>query len=288
MAERVAFIGLGIMGQAMALNLHKQYPLIVHNRSANRADPLLAEGAVWAGSPRLAAQEADYVFLMLKDDQAVRAMVEGPEGVFEGVRPGAIIVDHSTISPETTRNLAKTAKSRGVAWCDAPVTGGDIGAREATLTIMVGAGAPEFARIKPLLAVMGQRIVHVGAVGQGQSRKLVANMVSGLTLMAASEGVRMGLALGLPLETLDAVMTHGSAQSFELAKVLDRLRHANYAPGFSVDNRYKDLRLAVELAESVGFAANMAKFAEGLFGEHLKAGFADWDEASYIKRWGES
>lgn len=284
---RLAFLGLGIMGQAMALNLQTTHPLVVYNRTPERAQPLVQAGAVGASTAAEAASRADVIFLMLKDDAAVEAVVQGPEGILATLRAGSVIVDHSTISPEATRRLAHAVERRGAHWCDAPVTGGDIGAREGTLTIMVGGRQSDFARVEPWLRIMGNRVLHVGPVGQGQTLKLVANLVSALNLMAASEGVRMGLSLGIPLEVMETVMTFGSAQSFELAKALERLRQENYAPGFSVDNRYKDLRLAVELARSHGFSADLAEAAEPLFLDHLRSGYGDLDEASYIKRWGD-
>lgn len=285
-SERLGFVGLGIMGQAMALRLVQHHGMAVHNRTPERARPLREAGARWMDSPRDVADVSSMVFLMLSNDAALEAVVEGPAGVLEGVRPGTLIVDHSTVSPALTRRLADAARKRGADWCDAPVTGGDIGAREATLTIMVGGTPESYRRVRPFLEQMGRRIVHVGAVGQGQTLKLVANMVSAMTLMASSEGVRMGLELGLSLEALDTVMTYGSAQSYELTKVLDRLTHNHYDPGFSVENRYKDLRLAVDLAEASGFRADLAQAAEALYRDHLQAGTGDRDETSYIQRWG--
>lgn len=285
METRVGFIGLGVMGQPMAGHLAARHNLIVYNRTPERAVPLVERGARLAENPAGAAAESDILFLMLSNDQAVREVVEGPSGVLSGLAPGTVIVDHSTISPDLTRHLAEAARMRGADWCDAPVTGGDIGARNATLTIMVGGRDEAVMRIRPLLELLGQRIVHVGAVGQGQTLKLVANLVSALNLMAASEGLAMGMALGLKIDDMATVMNYGSAQSFELSKVLDRWTHGNFIPGFSVENRYKDLRLALELAERSGFPGDLTQAGESLYRQHANAGFGAEDEASYIKRW---
>ena len=248
MTESLGFIGLGVMGQPMAGHLAQHCPLIVYNRTRTRCQPLLDQGAQAADSPRAVAESCRVIFLMLKNDEAVCSVTDGDSGLFSGLKAGTVIVDHSTISPALTRTLAARAAEHGAVWLDAPVTGGDIGARNGTLTIMIGGPKASVDAITPYLNHMAARIVHVGAVGQGQTLKLVSNMVSGITLMAAAEGIAMGLALGLDLDDLETVMQNGTAQSFELGKVLDRYKARNYSPGFSVENRYKDLRLAVELA----------------------------------------
>ncbi len=285
MEERLGFIGLGVMGQAMARHLADEYPLAVWNRTPERMAPLIEEGCRGAASASQVVQASDIVFLMLSNDGAVSAVVEGPEGLLEALRPGQVVVDHSTISPAETRRMADLVSSRGAEWIDAPVTGGDIGAREATLTIMAGGTSNTYQRVLPYLQKMGRRILHVGPVGQGQTLKLTANLVSGLTLMAASEGVRMGLELGLAVEDLATVMNYGSAQSYELKKVLDRWNAQDFNPGFSVENRYKDLKLALDLARQRGFDATLAEAAEPLYRQHLEQGFGAVDEASYIQRW---
>lgn len=287
MNDILGFVGLGIMGRAMAGNLLKHQPLVLYNRTAARAAELASAGAgaTVAGSPAEVAGRTTVVFTMVTDDDALEAVVTGPNGILEGIRPGALVVDHSTVSPAVTRRLAALVAERGGAWCDAPVTGGDVGARNGTLTIMVGGAEADFARALPYLQQMGRRILHVGAVGQGQALKLISNMVSALNLMAAAEGVRMGLEAGLSLDALDTVMTNGSAESYELAKVLDRLRRQDFAPGFSVANRFKDLALAVDLAGALSYPVPLAEAALPVYRQHRDSGFADLDEASYIRRW---
>lgn len=282
------FVGIGIMGEPMAMRLLDQHPLIVFNRTRGRTQGLAERGAVVANSLKDVGQSCSLVFLMLSDDQAVQRVVEGPEGLSQSLRPGSIIVDHSTISPKTTRALAERCAAIGVTWLDAPVTGGDGGARSGTLTIMVGGSDRGFERVLPYLKLMGEHIVHVGGVGQGQTLKLVANLVSGITLMAASEGLQLGLQLGLALPDLSLVLQHSSASSYEVTKVIDRVSRQDYQAGFSVKNRYKDLELAREMAQQAGFALDLGLAGERAFKEHLDAGFEFEDEASYIKRWTES
>lgn len=286
MVDRLGFIGLGIMGQAMALNLLGEEPLAVYNRTRARTEPLAAKGARVAATAAEAA-DADVVFVVVTDDQALSAVADGTDGILAGLRPGAVVVDHSTVSPALTRRLAEKASARGGTWLDAPVTGGDVGARDGTLTIMVGGEAGALDRVRPYLARMSRRIVHIGPVGQGQTMKLVSNLVSCLNLMAGAEGLQLGLRAGLPFEKMVEVMPYGTAQSFELAKILDRYDRQDYRPGFSVANRLKDLRLALELARALGFRAPLGERAEELFGTYAD-GRRELDEASYLKRWDEA
>lgn len=289
MSSNLGFVGLGIMGQAMALNVMRPGEgLSVYNRTQSRTVPLKALGATVAASPREVAEASSVVFLMVTDDEALSAVTGGPEGLFAGAHAGLVIVDHSTVSPTMTRQLADQAEALGASWCDAPVTGGDVGARQATLTMMVGATEDDFHRIEPLLQRMAKRILRVGGVGQGQSLKLVANMVSALNLMAAAEGLQFGLHQGLALEDLATVLNFGSAASFEVTKVLERYRTEDYSPGFSVANRLKDFRLALKLAEETGFSADMASGAMEFYQKHAQDGFMDQDESSYVLRWGAS
>lgn len=286
--QTIGFIGLGVMGQPMALHLAKQYPLVVFNRTPSRTQPLVDKGAVALGTAQEVAKGASIIFLMVKNDEALSEVVEGPNGVLTGLHPGTLIVDHSTVSPDLTRRLASQVWEKGSEWLDAPVTGGDIGARQATLTIMAGGRPEAFRRAQPYLQLLGRHIIHVGEVGQGQTLKVIANLVSAINLMAASEGLSMGLALGLSVSDLATVMQTGSAQSFELGKLLERVSEHRYDPGFSVENRYKDLKLAMDLAAQQGFPLALAKLAEELYRQHYQAGFGSEDETSYIKRWTES
>lgn len=285
MADTLGFIGLGVMGQPMAGHLARQAPLVVYNRHRERVEPLRTLGARVASLPRVVAEQASLVFLMLKDDRAVEAVVTGTDGLFAGLQPHSLVVDCSTISPQLTRRLAQEARALGAEWLDAPVTGGDVGAKRATLTIMVGGSTSGFVRARPWLEVLGERIMHVGPVGQGQTMKLVANLVSAMNLMAASEGLCLGLALGLDLALLAEVMPHSSAQSYELTKVLDRVTRQDFSPGFSVENRLKDLRLACEMAQNAHFPADMAEWAALRYAQHAASGYDEEDETSYVKHW---
>ncbi|PSR37319.1 MAG: hypothetical protein C7B44_04400 [Sulfobacillus thermosulfidooxidans] len=285
MEEHIGFVGLGVMGQKMAANLMRHQGIAITNRTPSRGAALVEMGADWCETPAAVARVSTIIFTMVSDDDALRAVVEGEGGLLHEIKPGTVVVDHSTVSPALTKDLAKKVQSRGAAWLDAPVTGGDVGAQNGTLTIMVGGEEGDFTRVRPFLEQMGQRILHVGAVGQGQTLKLISNMVSAINLMAAAEGLQFGLHQNLALDDLAAVMNWGSAQSYELTKVLDRYSHNNFAPGFSVANRLKDLRLAVNLAKESGYTADLGACALPFYEAHDRQGYHDQDEASYVLRW---
>lgn len=281
----LGFIGTGIMGRPMVEHLLAHQAVTVYNRTRAKTQGLLELGAHVVSTPKEVGQKARLIFIMVTDDAALKAVTYGEEGLLAGLASGSIIVDHSTVSVELTRRLAQEASQIGVTWCDAPVTGGDVGAREATLTIMVGGPESTFDTIKPYLERLGRRIVYVGQVGQGQALKVVSNLVSALNLMAAAEGLRLGQEAGLSVEAMDAVMSHGSAQSFEVSKMVDRFGRQDYKPGFSVANRFKDLGLARELAGALGHSIPLADQGYELYAEHVARGHQGLDESSYILRW---
>jgi len=285
---RVGFVGLGVMGEPMAFNLLKAgFSLTVYNRTRSRAGRVAAAGAAQADSPGDVARVSDVVCLMVTDRDAVHAVCDGPDGVLANAVAGTIVLDFSTIGPEATRDLAEDASRRQVVWLDAPVTGGDVGARQGTLTIMVGGEESAFNQVLPLLRSVGERIVYVGGSGFGQSLKLVANLVSGLNLLAAAEGLRLGLSAGIAFDVLAEVLPASSARSFEVDKLLDRWRTQRFEPGFSVANRTKDMGLALEMAQSLGFATVLAPAALGAWRDALQvAGGAD--ETAVARRWDES
>ncbi|MDQ4106972.1 MAG: NAD(P)-binding domain-containing protein, partial [Actinomycetota bacterium] len=166
MAEKVGFIGLGIMGGPMAENLiEEEYELVLYNRTREKAEKLARAGAAVADSPKEVAEKSDIIITMLPDSPQVEEVLAGEDGVFEGVREGALVVDMSTISPVVTRQLAERAAERGASMLDAPVSGGDVGARQGTLSIMAGGGEEDFGRARPLFEVMGRTITHVGPIG---------------------------------------------------------------------------------------------------------------------------
>ncbi len=250
--ERIGFIGLGIMGKPMARNLIKEgYSLVVHNRSRGPVEELASEGATPASSPKEVAEHSDLVITMLPDSPDVDQVVTGPGGVVEGVRPGMLFVDMSTIAPATTREIYKILKDKGVESLDAPVSGGEVGAKEGTLSIMVGGTEGAFKRALPVFQVVGQNVVHIGGPGAGQITKACNQIVVALTIQAVGEAMTLAKKAGVDPAKVREALLGGFAQSRILdvhgKRVLDR----NFQPGFKLKLHRKDLGIALQTAREL-------------------------------------
>ncbi len=247
--RRVGFIGLGIMGGPMAANLLAAgYELTVWNRTATKAEPLAAKGARVAGSPAEVAAASELTFTCVTASADVEAVVLGPGGVIEGAAPGSIVVDCSTIAPATARRVHARLAERGVAALDAPVSGGDVGAKAGTLAIMVGGGAEPFERALPVLRAIGKTIVHVGPPGAGQVVKLCNQVAGGLNLLAMAEAISLCRRSGVDPAKMLEVVSAGAAGSWMLQHLGPRAVAGDFAPGFMVDLMQKDLGLVLDAA----------------------------------------
>ncbi len=253
MSERVGFIGLGIMGRGMAANLLKAgFDLVVWNRTAARADELVAAGASLAASPAELAASCGVIFSCVSDTPDVQAVLLGEQGVIEGVKSGALVVDMSTISPQGARDLAVALGKRGVHFLDAPVSGGSEGAAKGTLSIMVGGDADQVERATPYFQAMGKTITHVGAVGDGQTVKLVNQILVVGGMLAISEALIFAQASGVNLEQTLKAVSGGAAGSWALTNRAPQMTQRDWRPGFTIDLQQKDLRLVLEAADQVG------------------------------------
>ena len=249
---RVGFIGLGIMGAPMAMNvLRAGYPLTVWNRTAAKAEPLLAAGARWADSPAEVARASDVVITIVSDTPDVEEVILGPQGIIHAARPGMVVIDMSTISPHATMHIARRLAEVGVEMLDAPVSGGDIGAREGTLSIMVGGKREVFERCLPLLQTMGKRITHVGPNGAGQFTKLVNQIIVVGNTLAMAEGLVFAAKAGLDLEKVLEAVTAGAAGSWMLSHRGPQIIQGDFRPGFTVRLQQKDVRLVLEAAREM-------------------------------------
>jgi 3-hydroxyisobutyrate dehydrogenase len=247
MITRVGVIGLGIMGAPMAKNLLKAgFQVTVHNRTRSKEAELVGAGAVSAASPREAAQASQIVITMVPDSPDVQQVILGPQGVLEGAPPDLIVIDMSTISPTVTREIAVKLRERGVSMLDAPVSGGQWGAIQGTLAIMVGGEAGVVATCMPVFQALGKRIVHVGPHGAGQTAKLVNQVLVAGTLNAVCEALVFAAKAGIDLgKTIEAV-SGGAASSWQLENLGKRIIQGDFAPGFMVKLQQKDLRLVLE------------------------------------------
>lgn len=249
MAKKVGFIGLGIMGRPMAKNLLKAgFTVTAYNRSRPSLDDVVAAGAQRAASPREVAEKSDVVITIVTDSPDVESVLLGPDGVIEAARPGLVVIDMSTISPQVTREIAAKLAERGAAMLDAPVSGGEQGAIAGTLAIMVGGDEAVFKECLPILEAMGQRIVHCGPVGMGQTVKLCNQIVVALNNLAMSEALVFAARAGVDLAKMVEVVSSGAASSWALHNLAPKILRRDFSPGFKVGLQQKDLRLALEAA----------------------------------------
>ena len=247
--RKIGFIGLGLMGSGMSMNLVKAgFPVTVWNRTASKMEPLLEAGAKGAGSPKEVAENSDIVVSIVTDSQDVEEVILGPEGAIHGARPGAVVIDMSTISPSVTRRIAEELGEKGVGMLDAPVSGGAIGARDGTLSIMVGGEDETFQECLPIFEAMGKTVTHVGGNGMGQTVKLVNQILVGTTMLGVAEALMFAKKSGVDLEKCHAAVSGGAAGSWQLTNNGARLLKGDHEPGFKVKDYLKDLRLIMEAA----------------------------------------
>ncbi len=253
MAERIGFIGLGIMGRGMAANiLRAGFPLTVWNRTPGRADELVAAGAQLASSPADLAARSDIVISCVSDTPDVEAVLFGPQGAIEGARAGMLMIDMSTISPQGAQQCASRLSERGIGFLDAPVSGGSEGAARGTLSIMVGGPSELVERAMPVFQAMGKTITHVGGHGAGQTVKLVNQILVVGTMLAISEALVFAQASGVDLEKTLAAVSGGAAGSWMLSNRGPQVIRRDWRPGFTIDLQQKDLRLVLAAADAVG------------------------------------
>jgi 3-hydroxyisobutyrate dehydrogenase len=263
---RIGWIGTGVMGAAMCGHLlDRGHPVTLYTRTRQRAAALLQRGAAWASSPRAVAERADVVFTMVGFPDDVRQVVLGADGALAGAAPGAVLVDMTSSEPALAREIEAAARARGVASLDAPVSGGDVGAREARLSIMVGGERAAFERVQPLLACLGGTIVLQGPAGSGQHTKLVNQILIASNMVAIAEGLLYAHRAGLDLPTVLSSVSGGAAASFGLATYVPRVLAGDFAPGFYVDHFVKDMGIALAEARRMKLALPGLALAESLY-----------------------
>jgi len=283
MQPRIGYIGLGLMGKPIAGNLLKAgYQLTVHSRSHGPVDELVAQGARPAATPRAVAEASDFVFTSLPDSPDVEQVVLGPQGVREGCRPGMIFIDHSTIKPETSRRIATELKTLGVEALDAPVSGGDVGAKAATLAIMVGGPRDAFERALPVLQAMGKTITHVGDSGAGQVAKACNQIMAAATMVAMSELMLLARKAGADPQRVVEAIKGGAAQCWTLDVKSPRLLAGERRPGFKASMMHKDLAIILDTARAFGMPLPMSALNLQLYESMLQLGMGDLDNSAVI------
>ena len=284
MAERVGFIGLGIMGGPMARNLMEAgYELTVHNRSPEKAEELGEAGATVAATPGEAAENSDVIITMLPDSPQVREVIAGEDGVLEGISQGSLVVDMSTISPVVTEELAEAIKQKGASMLDAPVSGGDVGAIDGTLSIMVGGEEADFERAKPLFGAMGKTVTHVGPVGAGQVTKAANQIVVALTIEAVSEALVLGSAGGVSPEKILEVLSGGLAGNKVMEVKREKFLSHTFEPGFRSELHHKDLGIALAAGREYGVVLPVTAVVDQMLLSMRRKGWGGEDHSALLR-----
>ncbi|MER6307631.1 2-hydroxy-3-oxopropionate reductase [Streptomyces sp. NPDC001657] len=280
----IAFLGLGIMGRPMAVNLAKAgHAVVGWNRSPGRADALVAAGGKEAGSIAEAVREADVVITMVPASPQVEAVAYGSDGILENARPGTLFIDHSSITPQTSVDLAKAAADKGIRVLDAPVSGGEAGAVEGVLSIMVGGARADFDAARPVFDAVGATVVHCGPHGAGQTVKAANQLIVAVNLQALAEAVvfleKSGVDLGAALEVLGG----GLAGSTVLARKKDGILARDFTPGFKLELHHKDMGIVTDAARTVGAALPAGAVAAQLIASAVARGDGALDHSALLR-----
>ncbi len=280
---KVGYIGLGLMGKPMAMNILKAgYPLYVHNRSQEKVNELVQEGAIAANSPAEVASQVDVVFTNLPDSPDVEKVVLGENGIMEGGRKGLIYVDNSTIKPEVARKIAKNLKEKGIFALDAPVSGGDIGAINGTLTVMVGGDKEPLEKIFPILEVLGKSITHIGGAGTGQITKAANQIMVAAQMVAMGELLIFAKKAGADPQKVVEAIRGGAAQCWTLDVKPQRLFNGNRQPGFKASMQAKDLNIVMETAKEYGIPLPSCAIDQQLYQSLLQHNLGNLDNSAII------
>ena len=281
---KVGFIGLGIMGRPMALNLQKAgYTLFVHGRRIESMAPLAQAGCTACATAAEAAAQADVTIIMVSDTADVEQVIFGAGGVTHGAKPGSVVVDMSTISPTATRRFAEELGVRGIEMLDAPVSGGDVGAINATLSIMVGGKSAVFERVQPLFAAMGKNIVHIGDNGAGQVAKACNQIVVAVTIEAVAEALTFARKSGVDAAKVRDALLGGFAASRILEVHGKRMLDNNYQPGFKTKLHQKDMNIVLQTAKELGLALPAAALVMQHMNALMGTGDGELDSAAVMK-----
>lgn len=284
MIKKIGFIGIGLMGKPMSLNLVKAgYDVTVYNRTPEKTKPLAEAGAGVASNPREAAAGADAVITVLLEDHNVEEVILGKDGVIQGLSRGAVVADMSTISPITTRKITAALEEKGIDMLDAPVSGGPIGAEEASLSIMVGGKAEVLERMFPVFQKMGKNITHVGDHGTGQVAKAANQIIVSLTLAAVAEALIFAKGAGADPAKVREALLGGFAQSRILELHGKRMLDRDFDPGSKVYTTKKDIEISMTIARKEGICLPGTAFVSHLWNACAAKGGTGWDHAAIVK-----
>jgi len=281
---KVAFIGMGTMGAAMALNILKAgHAVTVHNRTREREEPVAAAGARRSASPQEAARNEEIIVICVSDTPDAEAVILGANGVIHGAPAGAIVVDMSTISPSATRRMAGELGKKGIRMLDAPVSGGSEGAQKGTLSIMVGGETADVEKVMPVFQAMGKTITHVGPIGSGQMTKAINQVIIAGVYLAVAEGMTLGLKAGLDMEQVVQALAGGAAGSWVLNFRSANMIKNEYPLGFRVRLHRKDVAIAMEAARELGVFLPTTALVEQIENGLISQGYGDEDMSAMAR-----
>ena len=281
--EKIGFVGIGLMGNQMSRHLLDQgYPMVVWNRTAEKAASLLEAGAVWADSPREVAKSSDVVITMVTDSNASEAVALGPSGIVEGAHPGLVLMDMSSITPDTSRSIAERAQAAGIAMLDAPVTGSVAAAGNGSLGIMVGGQREVFERCLPVLQRLGTKIVYAGPNGAGCTLKLLNNLILGVAVEAVCEAMVLATKVGIDPALVMEITSVGGAQTAAMQSRGPRILTRDFAPRFTVNNQLKDLTGILELARQAQVPLPVGGAAREIYQSATANGKGGLDSAAVV------
>lgn len=285
-AKKVAFIGTGVMGRSMAGHLiSRGYDVVVYTRSREKAEALLAQGASWASSPGEAARDADYIITMVGYPKDVEEVYFGQEGILANAKSGAFVIDMTTSTPTLAKQIFLEAKERQLHSLDAPVSGGDIGAREARLTIMVGGEKSAYEACLPVLEAMGSNIIHQGEAGAGQHTKMCNQIAIATNMIGVCEALAYADAAGLNPEDVLKSISSGAAGSWSLSNLAPRIIADNFEPGFFVKHFIKDMEIALDEAERMGLDVPGLALAKEMYVKLSQSGEENSGTQALYKLW---
>ncbi len=252
---KVGWIGTGVMGSSMLGHLHKAgYRCLMYNRSKAKAESLMAEGVEWADSPGEVAADSDIIFTIVGFPEDVREVYLSENGILKSAKPGAVVVDMTTTEPSLAMEIYQAAKTKGIQAIDAPVSGGDVGAKNAALSIMVGGDEEAVSKVMPLFGLMGKNILHQGSAGAGQHTKMCNQITIAGTMIGVCEALLYGHKAGLDLSTMLSSISGGAAGCWTLNNLAPRIVKRNFDPGFFVEHFIKDMSIALKEAEKMGIS----------------------------------
>ncbi|MFJ7950927.1 NAD(P)-dependent oxidoreductase [Lysinibacillus sp. NPDC096418] len=282
--ERIAFIGTGVMGASIVKHLlNNGHEVTIYTRTKEKAEPLVALGASWASSPAEAFVEKDIAFTMVGYPTDVEEVYFGENGLFQTAKTGSVVIDMTTSEPSLAKRIYAQAKEMGVAALDAPVSGGDIGAQNGTLSIMIGGDVEIFNKVSPVLQHFGENIVYQGDAGAGQHAKMCNQIVIASGMIGICEALGYGLKAGLDLPTVLKSISSGAAGSWALSNLAPRMVVEDYAPGFYIKHIVKDLKIALEESEKMGISLPGLALAYEMYDKLIEAGYGEEGTQALIK-----